>query len=152
MTKDRLQVVGVEFNFFSQGPLSYNLAATFDLAVSELFQFVSVSCDFAIWGWIKTYRTTMHAMNIHSPAILVFTRVGCNRVLVHSNFLPSSGLEVFKYIKEKGSISNADLDAALGPVAKIGSLAGHGAWAMPPGESLGRPRSWHLHEEQVGCH
>ena len=39
----------------------------------------------------------------------------------------SCHVEVFKYIKEKGSISNADLDAALGPVAKIGSLAGHGA-------------------------
>lgn len=32
----------------------------------------------------------------------------------------SPEVQVFKYIKEKGSISNADLDAALGPVAKIG--------------------------------
>ena len=32
-------------------------------------------------------------------------------------------LQVFKHIKEKGSISNADLDTALGPVAKIGTSA-----------------------------
>lgn len=32
-------------------------------------------------------------------------------------------MQVFKFIKEKGSISNSELDAALGPVAKIGPLA-----------------------------
>lgn len=66
----------------------------------------------------------MQGMNIHFPAILVLSRVpGFESIDVHSNF----HVEVFKYIKDKGSISNADLDAALGPVAKIGSLASHGA-------------------------
>jgi len=62
--------------FFSQGPLSYKLAATFDLAVQSCSNlFLSVAIVFAIWVWIKTYLTIMQRMNIHLPAILVFTRV-----------------------------------------------------------------------------
>ena len=47
----------------------------------------------SIWVWVNTYRYIFTGMNIHLPAILMFTRG--TRVLTHCHFIPFHSISEF---------------------------------------------------------